>query len=261
MTATSRRQASHGRAVPTRPKVPHAREQRSLPRLSCAKSVARRWASYVTRLFAYQQIQRTLCILIIYLYFLDGILLLMLIRVFLVFQLANPNTLASQRSLPRLARYVSAFHLWTTLGQQLSDTLPTRSHLLLNFVGEEHAASKWHLLAIDLAIWCLQLIMLVMTYEETLCREFPERCNALDITDEELAASALCEGDSHADSDFSEEGPTDTLGDSVPLLGQRATAQHKSKEGDTALPTIRYPIAIVRIQRLWDSSDEHYARN
>jgi len=201
---------------------------------------------------AHRQLQRVVTVLQVYVYLLDGLLLILLLRLFSssVRRIADaaisyvaetyavrPQLMMRERSLPGFVRSMTTFQLVCALAQLVYNTDPSRRRLLVDFVGQgtsihshaEHVPSKVHLFAIDVILWLIQLMVVALTVEEVHAEADPTRANRLDTPDMPLSAPQAS-------------------GDDMPLLDPVPPPP------SGVLPTTQKPIAVIRWGMLWQDS-------
>lgn len=151
------------------------------------------------------------------------------------------------------------FHLLCAANQLFQDTSPTAPRVILDFVGQDYAVSKVHLLLVDVVIWFFHIVLMTITVEEAKCRLDATRVNSLDITPEEHAAM---ERDSAGPVyyDLSEEDVNERLlasqTSSPDAEGHESTSTRPDDQDrdEDILPSSRLPIAIVRWESLWQTT-------
>ncbi|WFD28110.1 hypothetical protein MNAN1_003116 [Malassezia nana] len=119
-------------------------------------------------------LQRLMMTLIVYIYLLDGLLFILLLRLLsamvrrdaLTQQYMRPQLTAPGRRLPGFVRSMTLFQIFCALAQLFYDTDPSRRRLIVDFVGQEYAPSKIHLIAVDVFLWFVQLMVLALTVPE-----------------------------------------------------------------------------------------------
>ncbi|WFD24213.1 hypothetical protein MEQU1_002910 [Malassezia equina] len=133
-----------------------------------------------------------------------------------------------ERSLPSLVRSMTSFQLLCAMAQLFYDTDPSRRRLLVDFVGQEYAASKLHLCAVDAILWLLLLIIVAITVEEMHAEDDPTRVHRLDTRDVPPPTT-----------------DRDRADDNRPLLDPAPPPP------PGVLPTTQKPIAVIRWSMLW----------
>lgn len=126
----------------------------------------------------------------VYTYFLDGLFLLLILRTLILFQFMRLYLLPMHR-VHAHARFLAAFQVACGTAHVVCNTDPSRKRLLFDFVGQEYAASKWHLLCIDVVIAGLHMLLMYISAEEASSFQDAQHSNALDLTEAERAAESL----------------------------------------------------------------------
>lgn len=125
----------------------------------------------------------------VYTYFLDGLLLLLILRTLILFQFMRLYLWPRQR-VPAHARFLTVFQAACAIAHAVCHTDPSQKRLLFDFVGQDHVASKGHLLCIDAVIAGLHMLLMYIAAEEASSFQDAQHSNALDLTDTERATQS-----------------------------------------------------------------------
>lgn len=95
-----------------------------------------------------------------------------------------------RQRVPAHARFLTVFQAACAITHAVCHTDPSRKRLLFDFVGQDHVASKGHLLCIDAVIAGLHMLLMYIAAEEASSFQDAQHSNALDLSDAERATQS-----------------------------------------------------------------------